>query len=126
MVDDSGQIHAKTKFRFVADEGNKYKDSIQKLVQYARRVFLTQGTVAQTVYASFAGDGHIIAGFVLYLVASTKTLDDLQHTLMHLEFAIRCAVLLEVKVDKVLDVAQQHLNELRGGWLCCCSLILIS
>lgn len=126
MVDDSGQIHAKTKFRFVADEGNKYKDSIQKLVQYARRVFLAQGTVAQIVYASFAGDGNIIAGFVLYLVASTKTLDDLQHILMHLEFAIRCAVLLEVKVDKVLDIAQQHLNELRGGWLCGCYIILIS
>jgi hypothetical protein len=115
MVDDHGEVHAKTKFRFVADEGNKYKTSIQHLVQYARGVFLERGTVAQILYETFAGNGNIIAGFVLYLIASAKTLDDLQHTLMHLEFAIRAAVLLTVHVDRVILIAQQHLNELKGG-----------
>ena len=115
MVDDSGEVHAKTKFRFVADQGNQYKASIQKLAQYARCVFLAQGTVAQILYESISGDGNIIAGFVLYLIASCKSLDDLQHTLMHLEFAIRAAVLLVVDVDKVREVAQQYLNELKGG-----------
>ena len=115
MVDDSGEVHAKTKFRFVADQNNKYKTSTQQFVQYARSVFLARGSVAQILYESISSDGNIIAGFVLYLIASCKSLDDLQHVLMHLEFAVRAAVLLMVDVDRVLEVAQQHLNELKGG-----------
>jgi hypothetical protein len=66
MVDDSGEVHATTKFRFVADEGNKYKNSIQQLVQYARGVFLARGNVAQILYESIAGDGTATLLLVLY------------------------------------------------------------
>jgi hypothetical protein len=38
---------------------------------------------------------------------------------MHLEFGIRAAILITVNVDKVLSVAQQYLNELKGSaWTC--------
>ena len=79
MVDDHGEVNARTKFRFIADESGKFKSIIQQLIQYARGVFLNQGSVSKILYESVTGDGYLIAGFALYLIASTKSLEDLQH-----------------------------------------------
>jgi hypothetical protein len=84
-------------------------------VQYARGVFLVQGTVSQILYDALTGNGNLIAGFVLYLIATTKRLDDLQHVIMHLEFGMRASVLNVVNPDKVLKIAKKFMNELQGG-----------
>ena len=52
---------------------------------------------------------------MLFQVSSARSLDDLQHTLMHLEFGFRAAVLLALSPDKILGFSLQYLNELRGG-----------
>ena len=100
MVDDHGEVNARTKFRFVANESGKYKASIQQLIQYARGVFLNQGLVSKIMYESVTGDGYLIAGFVFYPIATIKGLEDLQHVLMTTEFGMRAAVLVVVKTER--------------------------
>ena len=56
-----------------------------------------------------------LEAFALSQVATAKSLDDLQHTLMHLEFGLRVAVLVSISHEKVLDFSLAHLNEISSG-----------
>jgi hypothetical protein len=49
LVDSAGDVNSRKKFRFVADDNGTYKKSIALLVQYSRSVFLTAGTICETL-----------------------------------------------------------------------------
>ncbi len=129
LVDDSGSVNARNKFRFVADANSAYKKSIAWLIAYARKVFLLQGSVAEILCHAVNSQSGLLQGFVLHVVSRASKLDMLQHTLMHLKFGIRAAVLIATKPDKILACALKHLNNLAGGpwsFLNCVRQIAIS
>ena len=116
MVDDSGNIRARDRFRFVADENGAYKKSIAWFIAYARQVFLKQGTVADIIQQSVSSDSGLLQGFVLHVVCRASKLDMLQHSLMHMKFAVRAAVLISLDPKKMKAFALKHLNELGLGF----------
>ncbi len=115
MVDDSGEIQARNRFRFVADGNGAYKKTIAWFIAYARNVFRKEGTVLEIIQQSISSDSGLLQGFVLHLVSRASKLDMLQHSLMHMKFAVRAAVLLALKPEKVQAFALQHLNNIAGG-----------
>jgi hypothetical protein len=115
MVDDSGNIRARDRFRFVADENGAYKKSIAWFIAYARQVFLKQGKVADIIQQSVSADSGLLQGFVLHVVCRASKLDMLQHSLMHIKFAVRAAALISLDPEKIKAFSLKHLNELAGG-----------
>ena len=115
MVDDSGNIRASIRFRFVADGNGAYKKTIVWFIAYARQVFRKQGTVSEIIQQSVSSDSGLLQGFVLHVVSRASKLDMLQHSLMHMKFAVRAVVLLALKPEKIQAFALEHLNNLAGG-----------
>jgi hypothetical protein len=115
MVDDSGDIQARNRFRFVADGNGAYKKTIASFIAYARHVFRKEGTVSELLQQSVSSESGLLQGFVLHVVSRASKLDTLQHSLMHMKFAVRAAVLLALKPEKVKDFALKHLNNVAGG-----------
>ena len=130
LIDDSGTVNARNRFRFIADANGAYKKSIAWLIAYARGVFLLQGAVAEILCQAVSSQSSgFLQGFVLHVVSRGSKLDMLQHTLMHLKFGVRAAVLISTKPDKIMAFALKHLNNLAGGpwsFLNCVRQIAIS
>ena len=115
IIDDTGAIRSSNRFRFVADDSGLYKKSISWLINYARQVFLVQGSVSEILQESINSDTGMLQGFVLHVADRAPNLDTLQHTLMHLKFGIRAAVLIQQLPEKIKTFSLKHLNELAGG-----------
>lgn len=115
MIDDQGQVSSQRKFRFVADKNNKYKTTIASFVQYVRGVFLVQDSVAKILKNALDNKSCHLTGFILYQVATAKSLDILQHTLMNMELGLKASVLVEEKHENIAQFAMRSLNELNGS-----------
>jgi hypothetical protein len=132
LVDAAGAVTSRRKFKFVADANGAYKKTIGLLIQYSRAVFITSGSINQTLIEILTEKQCQVSksiklnctcsitnvqleAFVLSQVAICRSLDDLQHLMMHLEFGFRVAVLMTISHEKVLEFSLAHLNELRSG-----------
>ena len=83
--------------------------------RYVRGVYLVTDSVATILKNSLDNKSCHLTGFILYQVATARSLDILQHTLMEMEFALRAGVILEVRPENISQFTMRSMNELHGS-----------
>jgi len=99
-------------FRFVTDERGAYRSTAARCVAYAKAVLGLHGTAFQVFRTLLTKEFRKAEAMILMLVECCKSLDDLQHQLMHLQFFFRLATLTVVPAAKLVKDLQQNFDEL--------------
>jgi hypothetical protein len=99
-------------FRLVADDRGAYRDTAARVFSYAKSVLGVQGSAVQVFRTLLTKEGRKTEAVILMLLERCKSLDDLQHQLMHLQYWFRLATLLIVPAHKLREDLSKHMNAL--------------
>ena len=117
--------------RVVCDDNSKYATTAALLLSYSVSVLGLKGSPCQIFryFPSFTWDKNIplkllfrnllknndrkLEAFIVFLTQKCRNLDQLQHSLMHIQYCLRLATLLDVSDVEILDDVDRYLNELR-------------
>jgi hypothetical protein len=99
-------------FRLVADDRGAYRDTAARVFSYAKSVLGVQGSAVQVFRTLLTKEGRKTEAVILMLLEKAKSLDDLQHQLMHLQFWFRLATLVVVPAVKLRADLSQHFDAL--------------
>jgi hypothetical protein len=99
-------------FRFVADDRGAYRTTAARCMAYSKSVLGLTGSASQVFRTLLTKDYKKLEAVVVFLVQRCKSLDDLQHELMHLQFFFRLSTLVVVPPAKLREDLKKHLDEL--------------
>jgi hypothetical protein len=99
-------------FRFVADARGAYRATAALCLAYAKAVLGMPGTAISVFRTLLTKDFRKLEAVIIMLVDRCKSLEELQHQLMRLQFCFRLATLAVVPVEKLRADLIKHLDEL--------------